>query len=87
MARTSPLEILGRPESGLSGTCAEADEGGARRRVSEQSSALDLTSSRNVDSTPTSQDLLSKGTVSTEKSQTNRRGKLVLGVGSHFGGV
>jgi membrane fusion protein, multidrug efflux system len=47
--------------------------------MSEQSSALDLTSSRNVDSTPTSQDLLSKGTVSTEKSQTNRRGKLVLG--------
>jgi membrane fusion protein (multidrug efflux system) len=47
--------------------------------MSEQSSALDLTSSRNVDSTPVSQDPLSKGTLSTEKSKTNRRRKLLLG--------
>jgi membrane fusion protein (multidrug efflux system) len=47
--------------------------------MSEQSSALDLTSSRNVDSTPISQDFVSKGTPPTERSHTNRRRQLVFG--------
>ena len=47
--------------------------------MSDQSSTLDLTSSRNVDSAPASQNPSSAGQPSVEKPTANRRRKLLLG--------